>query len=108
MKRDAEWIRICQLLKPEGRRMDMKRESFCPRDLCEDVADLELANLRASVHPAAPAMLRLKGVRGAFIHGCRPTTPAAVFASVEGESRDILLSDNDLRLAKTEIETIPE
>jgi hypothetical protein len=75
-----------------------------PAIVCEDVADLELSNVRAATHPDAPALLRLKDVRRAFIHGCRPTTPTALFARLEGESRDILLSCNDLRMAKVEME----
>ena len=104
----AVYLRHVRGITFENVSFDCAQSDLRPAVVCEDVADLELANLRAAVHPAAPAMLRLKGVRGAFIHGCRPTTPTAVFASVEGESRDILLSANDLRLAKTEIETISE
>ena len=71
-----------------------------PAVVCEDVLDLELCNLRAAVDPAAPALLRLKDVRGAYIHGCRPTTPAAAFVRLEGATQDVLLQDNDLRLVK--------
>jgi len=76
-----------------------------PALVCEDVLDLELSNVRAAIHPDAPAVLRLKDMQGAFIHGCRPTTPTALFARIEGDSQDILLSGNDLRKTRRAVET---
>jgi hypothetical protein len=70
-----------------------------PAVVCEDVIDLELNGLRATSTPGVDALIRLKDVRGAFIHACRPTSPVPVFAQLEGPSSQILLSSNDLRLA---------
>jgi hypothetical protein len=102
----ALYLRHARGITLENVTFDTAQADLRPAIVCEDVADLELSNVRAAIHPAAPAVMRLRGVRGAFIHGCRPTTPAALFARIEGASRDILLSGNDLRSTMVEQETV--
>ncbi len=71
-----------------------------PAVVCDDVEDLDVAGLRARLSPKAPAVLRLRNVRGALIRGCRPHQPVPAFLRVEGErSGDIALIANDLRKA---------
>ena len=101
----AFYLRHARGITLENVTFDSAQADLRPAIVCDDVSNLELSNVRAAADPAAPALMRLRGVQGAFIHGCRPTTPTALFARVEGDSREILLSGNDLRKAKQAVET---
>jgi hypothetical protein len=65
----------------------------------DDVEDLELANVRAG-GASELGLMRLRDVRRAYVHGCRPLDDVGVFLGIEGaRSQEILLQANDLRRA---------
>ena len=71
-----------------------------PAVVCEDVRDLTLLDFDAQATSATRALIRLRDVDGALIHGCRPTHPVAAFLRLEGQTtRDINLFGNDLDAA---------
>jgi polygalacturonase len=68
-----------------------------PALVCDDVTDLDIQDLDAESTPSAEALIWLKQVDGAFIHGCRPRDTVTTFVRVEGEgSNDISLMNNDV------------
>ena len=69
-----------------------------PAVICDDVAELDLADCQAAVAADAECLLRLQNARQVWIRNCRPSGGNKTFLQVEGaESRGILLSGNDLR-----------
>ena len=59
--------------------------------VADDVADLDLFNVRAKRAPAAEGLICLRDVRGALIHGCQGNGP---FLKVTGaKSRQIIVRD---------------
>ncbi|MBM3334726.1 hypothetical protein FJY63_08700 [Candidatus Sumerlaeota bacterium] len=65
--------------------------------VCDDVQDLAIENLDAKYWPGAATLLRLTGVRGALIRGCRPQVSGGAFLKLEGsETSNIVLTGNDL------------
>jgi polygalacturonase len=65
-----------------------------PALLCEKVAALEIDGLRTLVPHADSAVVDLKDVASAYLHGCRTTS--GLFLRVQGRnSRDILLQANE-------------
>jgi hypothetical protein len=96
----ALYVRHARGLTLNNVRFDLETPDLRPAMVCDDVEDLELAGVRAQGDQAAESLLRFQGVRGAFIHGCRPLSEVASFLRVEGEDNEaILLSGNDLRKA---------
>ena len=80
--------------------LGFEKEDHRPALVFDDVQDLDVSGLRAEGHPAAPALIWLKDVAGAFIHGCRPAGALETFVRVDGAaSADIALANNDLRKA---------
>jgi polygalacturonase len=68
-----------------------------PALVCDDVTDLDIMDLDAESTPSAQALIWLKHVDGAFIHGCRPRDTVTTFVRVDGDSsNDISLMNNDL------------
>ena len=69
-----------------------------PAVVCNDVIDMEFSDSKAAVTPDAECMIRLQNVQQAWIRNCQPFGGNATFLQVEGEeSKEILLSGNDLR-----------
>ncbi|MGC9349771.1 MAG: glycoside hydrolase family 28 protein, partial [Anaerolineae bacterium] len=102
----ALYVRHARGLTLNNVRFELENPDLRPAMVCDDVEDLELADVRAQGDESAESLLRFQGVRGAFIHGCRPLTKVASFLRVEGEDNDaILLSGNDLRKAARDFET---
>jgi polygalacturonase len=65
-----------------------------PAVVCDDVEELDIFGLRAEISPAAESTLRLRGVQGALIHGCRPGTESERFLKLDGDAcRDIEVRD---------------
>ena len=96
------YVRHAQGLTLDNVTFDLDQPDLRPALVCDDVADLELSNVRAQGNSEAEALIRLQQVRGAFVHGCRPLNEVTAFLRVEGEaSGDILLAANDLRRAKS-------
>jgi hypothetical protein len=63
-----------------------------PAIVCEDVQGLDVFALRADISPKAEALLRICGVRGALIHGCRTELEPDSFLKREGDAcRDVEL-----------------
>jgi len=68
-----------------------------PAFVCDDVTDLDILDLDAEGTPSAHALIWLKQVDGAFIHGCRPRATVTTFVRVDGDSsNDITLMNNDV------------
>jgi hypothetical protein len=82
-------------------RFDLQAPDFRPALVCDDVQGLELSGFRpAGPEGAQPAVL-LRGVREAFIRGCRPfpgpSGGTGSFLRVEGRGCErIVLAANDL------------
>jgi hypothetical protein len=73
-----------------------------PAVVCDDVIDLDFSEGRVAISPDAAAAIRLQNVQRAWIRNSRPRGGSKAFLQVEGaESREILLSGNDLRDAET-------
>lgn len=69
-----------------------------PAVICDDVADLDLADCQAAVAADAECLLRLQDAQRVWIRNCRPVGGNKTFLQLEGTgSREILLSGNDLR-----------
>jgi hypothetical protein len=90
-------------------RFDLVNSDLRPAIVCDDVDDLELSSFRASGYLETEALIRLRQTRRVFIHGSRPLNKITTFLQVERENRDeILLTANDLRNVRTEIEVVGE
>jgi len=73
-----------------------------PALLCERVAGLEIDGVQTLVPHQDSAVVDLKDVAGAYIHGCR-TTPG-IFLRLQGKSsRDIVLQANEFGQAPSAI-----
>ena len=67
--------------------LDFENTDLRPAIVCDDVIDLELDSVRAQGHSDADALIRLQNTRGAFIHGCRPTSDVNTFVKVVGSGQ---------------------
>ncbi len=95
----AMYLRHVRGVTLENVTFDLASLDLRPALVCDDVENLELANLRAMGNVQAE-LLRLCDVRYAYLHGCRPLNEVGLFLGVEGAAcRDILLQANDLRRA---------
>ena len=80
-----------------------------PAVVCDDVRDLEISGLKADSSLFAPAVIRLKQVRGAFIRGCRARAKAPPFLQLEGDKTGgITVVNNDLSGAAEVFRRAPE
>jgi len=78
-----------------------------PAVICDDVIDMAFSDSQASVTSDAECMIRLQNVRRAWIRNCQPLGSNETFLQVEGkESKEILLSGNDLRKCKNSFSCI--
>ena len=76
-----------------------------PAVICDDVSDLDVFGLHAQVSPSADAVLRLRQVQGALIHGCRPDAEVGTFLRLEGdETSRIAFAGNDFRNVKRPVD----
>lgn len=86
-------------------RFELASRDVRPAVVCDRVEDVDIAGLSAATDPQSESLIRLRSVRQAFIHGCRPLGDVAGFLRVEGrESREIVAVNNDLRRARIAIE----
>ena len=77
-----------------------------PAMVFDDVEDLEIFDFDAESTASTNALIWLKQVRGAFIHGCSPRNPVTTFVRVDGnESDDITLLNNNMINVKRILET---
>ncbi|MGB9606663.1 MAG: glycoside hydrolase family 28 protein, partial [Bryobacteraceae bacterium] len=81
-------------------RLENVRTSFLEPDerpalVCHDVQGLEIANCAFAARTLA---VRLRGVEGAFLHGCRLPEPVPLFLEAR-DSRDVSLIGNELARA---------
>ncbi|TFG69636.1 MAG: hypothetical protein E4H27_06980 [Anaerolineales bacterium] len=61
-------------------------------------------SVRAQGNTETDALIRLHNTRGAFVHGCRPTSDIGTFIHVQGMgSTGIYLTGNDLRRANCQV-----
>ena len=67
---------------------------------CEDVNDLEVSGLHASVPTGNEPVVRFEQTRSAFVHGCSVPSSTATFLEVRGNQTDnIVLQSNNLATA---------
>jgi len=80
-----------------------------PALFCDDVEDLRVAGLEAQLAPDARAVIWLREVRDAFIHGNAPTSHARALAYLAGEgTRDVTLLGNALSRSTRPFLAAPE
>jgi len=73
-----------------------------PALICEDTAGLEIEGCTTLSPHTGDAVVDLKNVSEAFIHGCRAVPGTGTFLQLKGEgSRGILLQGNDFRQASS-------
>ena len=77
-----------------------------PGLVLDDVKDLEIFDFDAESTASTKALIWLKQVRGAFIHGCSPRNPVTTFVRVDGnESDEITLMNNNMSKVKRILDT---
>jgi len=77
--------------------------------VCDDVAGLEIFGLDAQVKGQAKSLIELKGVAGAFVHGCRLNDAVGTFLRAAGERcRDITVANHELGKAERTVEISEE
>lgn len=81
--------------------LGFERDDHRPALVFEDVNDLDIFDFDARSTASAEALIWLRQVNGAFIHGCRPSHKLGTFLRVDSELSDnITLMNNDLSNAK--------
>lgn len=76
--------------------------------VCEAVNNLNLAGLDAQCSPGAEAVISLKQVQDAIIHGCQPVTVVDTFLKLEGDKcSNVTLLGNGLARVKDVAATGP-
>jgi len=76
-----------------------------PAMVFDDVKDLEIFDFDAEGRPLTKALIWLKQVDGALIHGCRPSGSVGTFLRVDGNKSDgITLMNNDMSKVKRILE----
>jgi len=82
-------------------RFRLENADLRPAIVCVDVTDLELAGFKADGNKNAESLIRLENSQNVFIRGCRVLNEIGTYLLVEGpDSKDIMLSENKLNLAK--------
>jgi hypothetical protein len=79
-----------------------------PGIVCDDVEDAVFSGVRVACDGETEHAVRLQNVRDALFEGCAPSTPCKTFLRVEGASRDIALTGNDLRKARQIVDRTAE
>jgi hypothetical protein len=78
-----------------------ERDDHRPALVFEDVNDLNIFDFDARSTASTEALIWLRQVKGAFIHGCRPCQKVGTFFRVDSELSDnITLMNNDLSNVK--------
>lgn len=94
-------VRHAENVKLRNVELRFKDQDYRPALVCDDVEGLEVFNLDAESREKTPALIWLRQVTGAFIHGCRPEGLAESFVRLDGgKTRDISLNGNDLSRVK--------
>ena len=77
-----------------------------PAIVADDVCQLDVFGLNATLGANASSLLRLINVRGALLHGCRLAEKLDAFLAVTGKAcSGIALRGNDLRNATRAVDT---
>ena len=85
--------------------LGFEKTELRPAMVFNDVKDLEIFDFDAESTASTNALIWLKQVRGAFIHGCSPRNPVTTFVRVDGnESDDITLMNNNMSRVKRILE----
>jgi hypothetical protein len=81
--------------------LGFERDDHRPALVFEDVNDLNIFDFDARSTASTEALIWLRQVNGAFIHGCRPCRKVGTFLRVDSELSDnITLINNDLSSVK--------
>jgi hypothetical protein len=76
-----------------------------PALVCDDVEGLELASSALAGAPEAEPSVRLKQVKGAFVHGCRAPGRVRTWMEVSGDrSERVSVMGNDLGNARKAVD----
>ena len=88
----------------DNRQFDLDASDSRSAIFCLESEDIELSGFKADdAHGAA--LITLRGVRDAFIHGCRPLTQTGAFVRLEGANCSaIVLWGNELAKAAESVE----
>ena len=99
------YVRHARNVRFDNLDLGFEAEDHRPALVFDDVEDLSVFDLQAQSTPAAHALIWLRQVRGALIHGCRAREPVATFLRVDGDrSSNVTLRGNDLSKAPTVLE----
>jgi len=91
------WVRHAKNVEFHNMDLGFAKPDNRPALFFDDVDGLDIFNLDAQTTPAAQALIWLKQVKAAFIHGNRPKDKVATFVRLEGsDSGEITLMNNDL------------
>ena len=86
--------------------LGFEEEDRRPALVFDDVKDVEIAGLDAEGSSFAEALMRLKEVEGAFVHGCRASGEVGTFVRLEGAgTKGIALVGNELTQVKQVVAT---
>ena len=91
------YVRHAKNVKFHNMDLEFEKRDVRPALVFDDVKDLEIFGLDAQSTPSTPALIWLKQVDGAFIHGCRPRNAVTTFVRLDGDkSNNITLMNNDM------------
>ena len=89
--------------------IDWKHEDSRPPLFFDDAEDIVVSGFDAAASPAAAGFIRLRDVRSAYLHSCKPRPASTAFVHVEGErTNKIHLMNNDLSEVSEEVRRSPE
>lgn len=89
------YVRHVKNLRFHNMDFGFEKDDHRPALIFEDVQDLDVFNLNAQSMASTPALIWLKQVDGAFIHGCRSGNNVTTFIRVNGDrSNNIAIMNN--------------
>jgi len=96
------YVRHVQRLRLRGLELVAEKGDARPAIVCDEVDDLVLEDLEASAPTGQRAVVVLKNVGRAWLHGCRAPEGSDCFLQVDGpSSRGIVLKGNELSGSRT-------
>jgi len=95
------FVRHAKNIKFHNVTLGFEKADHRPALMFDDVQDLDIFSFEAQSTPETHALIWLKQVSDAFIHGCRPQKTETVFINISGEkSRNITITNNDFSRVK--------
>jgi len=95
------FVRHAKNIKFHNVTLGFEKTDHRPALMFDDVQDLDIFSFEAQSTSETHAVIWLKQVDGAFIHGCRPQKTDTVFINISGDkSHNIAVINNDLSQVK--------